>query len=99
MQNSRHIKELKKTLYHFGNVPFYSVVLFYGDCVLKDVSFIPKGTFLAKSKRVRDVMKIILKENDPVNIEVDLMARYLHRMLQSKEKETKFEFLKERGFI
>lgn len=40
-----------------------------------------------------------LKKGDKVNIEVDLIARYLKNLLDSKEKETKYEFLKERGFI
>ncbi len=66
MQNNKHIGELRRKLKPFANVPFYSIVLFYGDCVLKDINFIPKGTFLAKSKRVKDVMKLILKENEPV---------------------------------
>lgn len=64
MQNNKHLGELKKHLNHFNNVPYYSIVLFYGDCVLKDVRFIPKGTFLVKSKRVKDVLKIISKENE-----------------------------------
>lgn len=40
-----------------------------------------------------------LKKGDKVNIEVDLIARYLKNLLDSKEKEAKYEFLKERGFI
>ncbi len=66
MQNNKHIGELRKKLKHIDDVPFYSIVLFYGDCVLKDVSFVPNGTFLVKSKRVLEVMKIITKKNEPV---------------------------------
>lgn len=40
-----------------------------------------------------------LKKGDKVNVEADLIARYLKNLLDSKEKETKYEFLKERGFI
>jgi len=40
-----------------------------------------------------------LKKGDRVNLEVDLIARYLSNLLESKSKETEFEFLKERGFI
>ncbi len=40
-----------------------------------------------------------LIKGDKVNIEVDLIARYIKNLLDSKEKETKYEFLKERGFI
>ena len=65
MQNNKHIKDLKKQLKQFENILFYSIVVFYGDCVLKDVSFVPNGTFLVKSKRVLEVMKIITKKNEP----------------------------------
>ncbi|MFO7864657.1 MAG: nuclease-related domain-containing protein, partial [Salinivirgaceae bacterium] len=66
MQNNNHIKELRNKINHFNNVPFYSIILFYGDCVLKDVSFIPHGTFLVKAKRVLEVIEIITKTNDPI---------------------------------
>jgi hypothetical protein len=67
MQNNKHIAELKKSLNHSDNVPYYSIVLFYGDCVLKDISFIPKGTFIVKSKRLIEVMKNIRKNNEHVH--------------------------------
>ena len=67
MQNNKHIAELRKQLYQFENVPFYSIVVFYGNCVLKEINFVPNGTFLVKSERVLEVMKIILKKNEPVH--------------------------------
>jgi hypothetical protein len=63
MQNNRHITEIRKKLKQFENIPFYSVVLFYGDCVLKDISFVPDGTFLVKSARVFEVLDIIMSQN------------------------------------
>ena len=66
-QNNKHVAELRKQLTRFGNLPFYSVVVFYGNCVLKEINFVPNGTFLVKSERVLDVVKIILKENEPVH--------------------------------
>jgi hypothetical protein len=65
MQNNKHIIDLKKQLKQFENIPFYSIVVFYGDCVLKDVSFVPNGTFLVKPERVLEVIKIITKKNEP----------------------------------
>ncbi len=62
-----HIKALKKQLRQFEYVPFFSIVVFYGDCELKDVSFVPNGTFLVKPARVMEVMEIILKENEPAH--------------------------------
>lgn len=67
LQNRRHIDVLKRKLRNYGNVPFYSVVVFYGKCELKDVSFIPKDTYLLKPNRIKDVLDIIRKENSSVN--------------------------------
>lgn len=65
MQNRIHIGSLKRQLRQFDKIPFYSVVIFYGECELKDITFVPEGTFLVKADRLREVMKIILKKNEP----------------------------------
>jgi len=39
------------------------------------------------------------KVGDLVNIEVDMMSRYLKRLFDERDKQTDYEFLKERGFI
>jgi LPXTG-motif cell wall-anchored protein len=67
MQNNKHIQDLKKQLKQFKNIPFYSIIVFYGDCVLKEVNFIPNGTYLVKPNRVIDVLKIITTDNEPAN--------------------------------
>jgi hypothetical protein len=64
MQNHRHIVEIRKKLKQFENVPFYSIVVFYGDCVLKDINFVPEGTFIVKSARVFEVLDIIFSKNE-----------------------------------
>lgn len=63
LQNNKHINELRKQLKE--NVPFYSIIVFYGDCELKDISFVPHETFIVKSERVLEVMRIVMKENEP----------------------------------
>lgn len=40
-----------------------------------------------------------LKKNDSVNLEIDMIARYLEQMLNEKDKEAKYEFLKDRNLI
>ena len=67
MQNNGHITSLRKQLKQFKNVPFYSVIVFYGNCELKDVSFIPQGTFLTYSERIMDVINTIINNNEPAN--------------------------------
>jgi uncharacterized protein YraI len=63
MQNNKHIAELRNQLAQFGNLPLYSVVVFYGNCVFKEINFVPSGTLLVKSERVLEVVKSILREN------------------------------------
>lgn len=41
----------------------------------------------------------LLKKDDSVNLEVDIISRYLNRLLDSKEKEAKYAFLKERNLL
>lgn len=65
LQNKKHIEDLKKQLAQFENIPFYSIIVFYGDCVFKDINFIPDGTYLIKSRRVLEVVKKIVRENEP----------------------------------
>jgi hypothetical protein len=67
MQNNGHITALRKQLKQFEKVPFYSIIVFYGGCELKDVSFIPQGTFLTYSENVLDVMNTILNSNEIAN--------------------------------
>lgn len=65
LQNNSHIKCLRQQLKE--KVPFYSIIVFYGDCQLKDIDFIPKGTYITKRYRVLDVVNKIINENPPAN--------------------------------
>lgn len=64
MQNQRHIEALKKQLKQFENIPFYSIIAFYGNCNFKEINYVPKGTYLVKSHRIMEVMKLIRKNNE-----------------------------------
>ena len=66
-QNNKHINDLKKQLSQFENIPFYSVIVFYGDCTLKNMSYIPKGTFIVKQQRALEAIKKIMNENASAN--------------------------------
>ena len=63
-QNNSHISELRKTLKQFENIPFFSVIVFFGDCELKEINYVPKGTYLVKSHRVFEVLNLIKNENE-----------------------------------
>ncbi len=64
LQNDSHIKVLQKQSKQFKDLPFYSVVVFDGNCELRDISFIPDGTFVIKPHRLDDVLDIIFDNED-----------------------------------
>lgn len=65
LQNRSHISQLKRILKE--NIPYYSVIVFAGNCRLEDISFISKNTFVTKSYRVIEVIENIMKNNPVAN--------------------------------
>ena len=63
-QNKNHINNLKNTLKQFEKIPFYSIVVFYGDCTLKEIEYIPKDTYIVKPHRIMDVINQIKNNNE-----------------------------------
>ena len=63
-QNKNHIDTLKKQLRQFRNIPFFSIIVFYGDCELKEINYVPKGTYLVRAHRIIEVLKLIRKNNE-----------------------------------
>jgi len=62
-QNDGHIRSLKNQLVEFGNIPFYSLIIFYGKCELKKVSDIPLDTMIIKSKSTIKTFNTIIQNN------------------------------------
>lgn len=65
LQNEKHIQDLKNQLPQFQNVPFFSVIVFFGNCSFKNLHFVPNSTFLVKSSSAIEVVKDILEQNEP----------------------------------
>ena len=63
MQNNGHITALQRKLPR-EKVPFYSVIVFDGNCELKDISFVPRGTFIVRPWTVLEVVNNIINENE-----------------------------------
>lgn len=63
-QNKNHIEALRKQLRQFAKIPFFSIIAFYGDCELKEINFVPEGTFLVKSSRILEVLRHIKTNNE-----------------------------------
>lgn len=63
LQNKNHIKDLKEQLPQFQNVPFYSLIVFFGDCRFKNLDYVPENTFIVKSNHVLKMFNEILEQN------------------------------------
>ena len=64
-QNTNHIKSLKESLKQFNNIPFFSVIVFFGDCELKKIDYVPRDTYIVKAHRIFDALDKIANENEP----------------------------------
>lgn len=91
LQNNKHIADLRKQLRE--KIPYYSIVVFYGDCELKEINYVPSGTFLVKAKRVKEVMKLIRKQNPQVlYADKNEVIRVLREAVQNGEnRETQLQ--------
>ena len=65
LQNDRHSEVLRGKLENVANVPFYSVVVFYGNCRFKDVSQISRDTHLIYSHQLKGTIKSVISSNPP----------------------------------
>ena len=66
-QNQWTQVELRKQSKQFEKLPMFSVIVFYGNCNLRDISFIPSGTYVTTARRVLDVVDTIINNNPPAN--------------------------------
>jgi hypothetical protein len=67
-QNEIHIQSLKNKLNPFSNIPFYSLIVFYGRCELKKISNIPETTKIVKSENVMDVINNFIQNTSSSNL-------------------------------
>jgi hypothetical protein len=67
MQNNSHITELRKQLKQNKNIKFYSVIVFYGNCELKNISNIPENTFITYSQGISEIINGIINNNQLAN--------------------------------
>jgi hypothetical protein len=72
MQNQKHIDSIINLEDQFRNIPFFSVIVFFGSCEFKDISAVPEDVYLIKSWEVNDVVEKILYENQP--------AKYVNKL-------------------
>ena len=63
-QVKSQISSLKNSLKQFDKIPFFSIIVFYGDCTLKEINYVPKGTFIVKSHRILEALNSIKANNE-----------------------------------
>lgn len=66
-QNQGHIGALKYQLSGIGEIPYYSIIVFYGDCELKEISNVPTHTEICYSSEVSRVISRIMSTQPDVN--------------------------------
>lgn len=67
MQNRGHIAALKERLRPFADVPFYSIVVFYGNCEFRDVSEIPRDVTIVGPGGVTGLCRTIMEQCAPAH--------------------------------
>lgn len=86
-------KEISQYLAFKGSITINGVSLTISD--LQEDNF--TVTLISHTLENTNLGKI--KKNDKVNLEVDVVARYIERMLNKKENQVTYAFLKERNLI
>ena len=63
-QVKSQILSIKNSLKQFENIPFFSVIVFCGNSTLREINYVPEGTFIVKPYKLLDAINLI-KENYP----------------------------------
>jgi len=59
IQNRRHMEELQKCSMQFAQIPMFSVIIFYGDCQLKQLDGVPNRVFVIKPNELEHTISYI----------------------------------------
>jgi len=65
-QNKGHIQALKSRFGNIGDVPFYSIIVFYGNCTIKKLINVPKTHEVCYNNQVNGIIKQRMN-NNPAN--------------------------------
>ena len=64
-QVKSQVLSLKNSLIQFDQIPFFSIIVFYGDCHLKEINYVPENTFIVKPHRILEALNSIKSNNGP----------------------------------
>ena len=60
MQNHGHIKALRSSLPQNPGIPIYSVIVFYGNCIFRNLTYYSGDTYILHPREVNDVVADIM---------------------------------------
>lgn len=63
MQNAGHIKALKEQSLQLSRLPVFNIVLFAGNCTLKNVSYGLPGAYVGYARDIKSILKDVAKRN------------------------------------
>ena len=60
MQNNGHIRALRSRLTQNPDIPIYSVIVFYGNCIFRNVSYYSEDTYILHPREVNGVVSELM---------------------------------------
>jgi len=91
LQNKKHIEDLKQQLPQFKTVPFFSVIVFFGNCTFRAISNIPNDVFFIRSSQIQDTIRGIFELNAPTEYK---NKREVYQLLKNAVLNGENEFIR-----
>lgn len=95
-QNNRHVTDLRNHLNLNQDLPFYSVIVFYGNCEFKNINAIPNDTHLIKSNDILKVLKSFKENNllDFYEFENQMTEKLIESVNNGDNEEIRIQHIK-----
>lgn len=82
-QNDGHIRAIKNSIPNYLNIPFYSMIVFYGDCKLKKISNVPSEILVVKANKAIDALNDILVKIPSSNFYYEELLQVLKKGVEN----------------
>ena len=82
-QNDGHIRAIKNSIPNYLNVPFHSMIVFYGDCKLKKISNVPSDVLVVKANKSIDAFNDILLKSPSTNFYTEEVVSVLKKGVEN----------------
>mgnify|MGYP003292999584 CR=1 FL=1 len=86
-QNEGHIKALQEQSLQFANLPIFNVVLFAGNCTLKDVTYISANTYVGYDNDIAYILNKISELDLAVYTDKREVASSLRRAVNNGDNQ------------